>query len=535
MVAGALLTLLLLGGALGLTGCSNASGESSSQIQQGTTIELADGTVQGEVDGATRRFLGVPFAAPPLGDLRWRPPAPAVPWQGVLQANTFASPCPQGTSINGTPSENEDCLYLNVWTPDPAPSEPLPVMVWFHGGGNQSGSAADFIPLGVSGRFYDGRVLTETRNVVVVTVNYRLGAFGFFAHPDLAAEDSAYPYAGNQGLLDQRAALEWVQANVGAFGGDRDNVTIFGESAGSFDVCFQVVSPGSNGLFHRAISESGGCTTRQPTPADGAADAGRLAAALDCTGADSLACLRRVPTATVLAQALALSPGGAAEGLFNPVVDGGFLPDQPRRLFDSGQYSKVPYILGSNSDEGTLFFIGVTPVTNDAEYMAALSAMYGANAPEVAAVYPTANFASPQAALVRAFGDSILVCPTYDSARRAAAGGAPVYLYNFSHPIDLPALEPLMLGATHGVEIAYVFGSVPPPNAGDDKLARAVQGYWTGLAQSGDPNGDGLPQWPKYDAATDQRLNLDVDISVLSGFRRTECDFWWGIYDRNFQ
>src|SRR5262245_20092542 len=235
------------------------------KIQKGTLLHLANGDVQGAVDGKTRKFLGIPYAAPPVGPLRWRPPGPVTPWQTTLQATAFAGSCAQLASIQGPASENEDCLYLNVWTPDPAPSKPLPVMVWFHGGGNQQGAAGDPIPFpGVTGHFYDAHVLAQERDVVVVTINYRLNVFGFFAHAALASEDSAYPYAGNQGLLDQRFALEWVHDNIAAFGGNPKKVTIFGESAGSQDTCLQVASPGTKKLFHRAISESGGCTTRTP-------------------------------------------------------------------------------------------------------------------------------------------------------------------------------------------------------------------------------------------------------------------------------
>ena len=214
-------------------------------------------------------------------------------------------------------------------------------------------------------------------------------------------------------------------------------MTLFGESAGSHDTCLQVVSPGSRGLFHRAISQSGGCTTRHPTAAE-------------------------------------------------------------------------------------------------AEYLAALESRYGDLADEIAAVYPTANFSSPRAALARVVGDSSLVCGTYDSLRRAAAGGAPVYLYNFARPIPLAILEPLMLGATHGAEIAYVFGSVSPPEDMDLMLGLAMQGYWTRFARSGDPNGDGAVQWPLYADATDQRLDLDAEISVTAAFRRPECEFWWDVYDAEF-
>src|SRR5262245_12390651 len=463
------------------------------KIQKGTLIHLADGDVQGTVNGKTREFLGIPFAAPPTGDRRWRPPAPPTPWQGVLQANTFGPACAQTVSIQGGASDNEDCLYLNVWTPDPAPNKARPVMVWFHGGGNQNGSASDPVPFpGVPGRFYDGRALAEEHDVVVVTTNYRLNVFGFFPHSALAGEDASYPYAGNQGLLDQRAALQWVRANIAAFGGNPKLVTIFGESAGSFDVCFHMVAPGSRKLFRRGISESGGCTTHQPTAAQGAAAANAFTAAVGCGGAaDALACLRQVPVSTLLAN----TPGGLG---FGPVVDGGFLPDQPRTLFDSGHFARVPYLLGSNTDEGTLFFLGQPPVTTEDEYRAALQARFPTVADQVAATYPAASFPNPQAALARAFGDSILVCPTYDTARRAAAKGAHTYLYNFARVLPVPILLAVNLGAFHGSEIVYVFGSITMPTPDDTTLGETIRGYWTRFAQTGNPNGRGAPKWPRY-------------------------------------
>jgi para-nitrobenzyl esterase len=502
--------------------------EAARNVQEGTLIHLADGDVQGEVNGGTRQFLGIPYAAPPVGALRWRPPAPPIPWQGVLQANAFGSACAQVASIQGPASDQEDCLYLNVWTPNPAPAKPRPVMVWFPGGGNQNGSAGDPVPFpGVPGHFYDAHVLAEEQDVVVVTINYRLNAFGFFAHHALAAEDPAYPFAGNQGLLDQRAALEWVRANIIAFGGNPKKVTIFGESAGSEDVCFQIAAGAPRRLFRRGIGESGGCTTRQPTAAEGDSAAEAFTAAVGCRGAaDELACLRQLPTSTFLAH--------LAEGNFAPVVDGGFLPDQPRTLFDSRRYARIPYLLGSNSDEGTLFFVGVPPVTTEAEYLAALEARYGALAPQVAAVYPASDFPTPQDALVRAFGDSILVCSTYDTARRAAAGGANTYLYNFSRKIPIPVLQALGLGAFHGSEIVYVFGSITPPTPEDGPLGAMMRGYWARFARSGTPNVHGVFKWPRYTNAGDQRIDLDVEPSVLTGFRRRECDFWFGVYDAQF-
>jgi para-nitrobenzyl esterase len=508
----------------------------SRKIQKGTLIHLSDGDVQGGMNGNARQFLGIPFAAPPVGPLRWRPPAAVTPWQGVLPATDFAPACAQLASIQGPASNEENCLYLNVWTPDPAPKRPLPVMVWFHGGGNQQGSARDAVPFpGVPGHFYDAHVLSGERNVVVVTINYRLNVFGFFAHSALAAEDPSYPHAGNQGLLDQRAALQWVRQNILAFGGDPKKVTIFGESAGSEDVCFQMVSAGSRGLFQRGISESGGCTTRQPTAAEGAATAASLATAVGCGSAsDQLACLRQIPASTLLAS-LPGSGSTIVTGLsFEPVVDGGFLPDQPRTLFDSRHFARVPYILGSNADEGNLFFLGVPPVTNEAEYHAALVLRYGTLADQVEAVYPAANFASPQAALERAFGDEILVCTTYDTARRTAAGGAPAYLYNFNRELPIPILQQLMLGVFHGSEIVYVFGSITPPTPDDATVGETIRGYWTRLAKRGNPNGAGATKWPRYKDKTDKRLNIDVQTTVLTGFRRHECEFWWGLYDAEF-
>ena len=356
---------------------SAADGCHSGAIQPGTEIHLSGGALQGEVDGGARRFLGIPYAAPPVGTLRWRPPQPPQPWAGVRPATAFGSECPQIAQDDGTtPVGDEDCLYLNVWTPDPAPSQPLPVMVWFHGGGNQVSSADAQIPL-VGGLTFDGRVLAETRNVVVVTINYRLGVFGFFGHAALAAENPVYPFAGNQGLLDQRAALRWVRDNVRAFGGDPNDVTIFGESAGSTDVCFHVVSPGSGGLFHRAISESNGCTLHQRSAADAEAATAQLVSSVGCdASSDVLGCLRNVSAADLLNADPSKDVGG---GAFDAVVDGGFLPDQPRALFDTGHFNKVPYLLGSNADEGTGIFLDPTlqQIATADDYLAALQSFYG--------------------------------------------------------------------------------------------------------------------------------------------------------------
>jgi para-nitrobenzyl esterase len=497
-----------------------------------TLIHIDDGDVQGVVNGATRQFLGIPFAAPPVGALRWRPPQPVTPWVNTLDATSYSSPCPQLPSLTGTPSESEDCLYLNVWTPEPASAEPLPVMLWIHGGSNQVGSTGDGVPFpGFEGlRLYDGSTLAGQRNVVVVTTNYRVGIFGFFGHSDLAAEDASYPYTGNQGLLDQRAAMQWVQANIAAFGGNPNNVTIFGESAGSFDVCAHVVSPASSGLFHRAISESGGCSVGVRTAAQAATAADSVSAALGCDVAlDELACLRAAPVVDLL-DAAGIVPEGSETDL-GISVDGGFLPEHPRTLLDAGEFNKVPYILGANRDEGTLFFLESTPITTDEEYMAELFLRYGDYAPEIAALYPTALFQTPQDALVRVFGDSRLVCSTYDVARRVADAKARTYVYTFEQVPPLAFIDILGLGAFHGLEIAYVFGSIPPPTLIDETVGQQMQEYWTRFADRGKPKATHAKGWPRFKSKSWKILRFTNPLGTLKGYSRAQCDFWRTVYE----
>ncbi|MCC6846985.1 MAG: carboxylesterase family protein [Deltaproteobacteria bacterium] len=505
-------------------------------IQSGTSITLADGQVQGHLNGAAREFLGIPYAAPPVGARRWRPPVPNAPWAGALDASSYPPACAQLDALTSDGSESEDCLYLNVWTPDPAPAEPLPVMVWIHGGGDVAGASGNFVPFPPyeSYRLYDAHNLAGDRGVVVVSMNYRLGVLGFFGHAALTGEDPGYPYAGNQGLLDQRLALEWVRDNILAFGGDPANVTIFGESAGAWNVCAHVASPGSSGLFHRAISESGGCTVGIATGAESAARAADVTAAVGCGGApDVLACLRAAPVAALL------DAFGDSELDGTPIsIDGAFLPAHPRTLFDRGAFSHVPYMLGFNSDEGTLFFIGATPLASPAEYTAALTARYGALAPQVEAVYPVTSFPTPQDAFVRVVGDATLVCPTVDVARRVSAAKNPrTYVYNFARVIPLAFVNILDLGAFHGAEIPYVFNSVPAPNFFDAQLGSRMQEYWTSFARKGrNPGAAKSAAWPRFKERPWRMLRFDAPelatgITRIKHFRRAECEFWSSVYD----
>jgi para-nitrobenzyl esterase len=519
----------------------DGSPSDDAQATTGTIVQLRNGKVQGDVDRGTRRFRGIPYAKPPVGDLRWKPPAPAEAWTGVLKALDFKSECAQPAWVQGPEADSEDCLYLNVWAPDAAPSKPLPVMVWLPGGGNQNGGASDNSPLIGGELLYDGRNLAS-RDVIVVTINYRLGVFGFFSHPGLAAEGSP---SGNQGLLDQQAALQWVRDNIAAFGGDPKNVTLFGESAGSQDTCLQVVAPGSAGLFHKAISESGGCTTYRKTKAEAERQAAVFAEELGCSGASGqLSCLRGKSVKDLLIAPPVDGPdggaelpggsrfsGGTARWDFNPVVDGTVIPDQPRTLVNAGKFAKVPYVLGSNFEEGRLFLLGAAAVATDADYEAAVERLFGAAAPTVLKTYPAGDFPSRLDALVRIWGDFRLGCPTYESAQRFAKQGSSVYIYHFSR--TTPGLEGL--GPTHGTEMPYVFGTLAKPGSDDSALSDTMQGYWTRFAKASDPNGGSAPNWPPFDDASDKSMGFDVPPAVLTAFRRKECEMWESLYDAEFK
>jgi para-nitrobenzyl esterase len=522
-----------------LAGCGDDASETWGNAP---VVAVGDGRVAGDVMGGAVRFSKIPYAAPPLGALRWKAPAPPAKWQGTRHELAFSSACPQQASAQGAGSADEDCLYLNVWARHDKPQK-APVMVWIHGGGNFAGSASDPVPdplaTGALPLFYDGRFFAENHGVVVVTLNYRLGPFGFFSHPALASEGSP---SGNQGLLDQRMALRWVHDNIAAFGGDPDNVTIFGESAGSADVCYHVVSPGSRGLFARAISESGGCTvsptgSRDTTLADSAPQMEAFAAAAGCDGADVLGCLRAKDASQLLAHAMQPDPSGnffaRAAWRFEAVVDGegGFLPAPARTQFERGDVAHVPYLLGSNMDEGTLFTL-TTTVPDEAAYLRILTEGYGALAPRIAEHYPATAFGGDyRAALARVVGDAGLGCGTHDTARRARAAGLPVFMYTFNVPWKVSFG---ILGAAHGSEIGHVFGSPYQPDATDLRVSAEMNAYWASFARSGDPNHLGAAaEWPAFDPTPeghDRRLELDARFGVLDDFRKDECAFWRTIY-----
>jgi para-nitrobenzyl esterase len=512
--------------------CSWLAAACSEEKSDPSRVELPDGDVQGEIVGTdtqARQFLGIPYAKPPVGELRWKAPQKPEPWNNLRDATQFGKRCAQLMSarLQNAASDDEDCLYLNVWTPFPVTGNALPVMLWIHGGGNVNGSANEPVPFVNTGLFYTGQFLASNHGVVVVSINYRLGLFGFFEHPELTAEGSS----GNQALLDQQMAMTWVRDNIARFGGDPANVTIFGESAGSFNVCMHVAAPSSRGLFHRAISQSGGCTTLQRSKPDAEKAGAELGAQLGCDGPGALACLRGKAAAELMK-----SPDVAAGLGFDPSVDGTFMPDQPRNLYDAGDIAKVPYLLGSNTDEGTLFLPAPPPTTND-QYLAILQNDFGATtAPQIAIAYPVSNFEGamptpPAAALARVIGDSRLVCTTFDTAVRAATAGSSVFLYNFDIAVVIPGIY---LGATHGAELTSVFGTSPTFTAETRGASELMQRYWTNFARTGDPNGGSDPTWPAFGASSNVRLNLAIQPSVATDFRAKECAFWRAGYEMQF-
>jgi para-nitrobenzyl esterase len=520
--------------AVALGGCSDDAG---SDIPTGVDIPTEGGTVHGKVAGGSRAFLGIPYAAPPVGDLRWRAPQPAAPWQGVRDATEVGPICPQPnlvvTGLDGRSSE--DCLTLQVWSPEPAPSEPVPVMVWIHGGGYLWGAGSE--------TYYEGQRLVEVTGAVIVTLNYRLGPMGFLAHADLSAEEASHPSSGNYGIEDQQAALGWVQRNIHAFGGDPANVTIFGESAGGNSVCVHLVSPASRGLFHRGISESGLCASGYASASlAGAETAGAvLATALGCDGAGALACLRDKSIEEVF-DALpvpAETPGGPfydatdTRQAWGPVADGMVLPDTVTSLLLAGQAAPVPVLLGTNRDEGTLFHSPptITAVADEQEYRDALTRTFGAAVDAIVERYPPAAFDSANRALAEVTGDAFFVCPARRTAR-AIAAAAPTYLYAFQREPADPLLPDL--GVLHGAELAFVFGTDVPLGKvapGDEPLSLAMQAYWGRFAASGDPNGEGAVPWPRYDTSSDANIVLDLPIVGGSAHKREQCDFWDSLLD----
>ena len=449
-------------------------------------------------------YKGIPFAAPPTGKLRWREPQPVIPWDGVKVADTFGdSPMQDGIwrFLMSSPADiSEDCLYLNVWTPAKTNADRLPVMVWIYGGGFFSGMS--------SAKLYDGAQLAK-RGVVLVSIGYRVGPFGFLAHPELSQESGHG--SGNYGLLDQVAALRWVRENIAQFGGDPDRVTIFGESAGGISVAMLTVVPAAKGLFQRAIAESGGCMA--PLQTGQAMD--HAVPVLSLAEANGKAFLEQL-VATNLSAARALSASkiqhaGIKMGQFWPVADGWVLPGEAYRLYERSEFHDTPLLMGSNSDEGAMF---VHSHPSAKAFATQVRTHYGGYAEEVLAAYPHGNSTETFQSTKDIFRDTAFGWPTWATATlRERAKAHPTYVYYFDHSAPKE-------GSTHASEIAYVFGNLGGWGGGnkpaDKALAELMGQYWVNFAATGDPNGPGLPTWPAFATREQSAMIFDGHPSARS-------------------
>jgi para-nitrobenzyl esterase len=461
-------------------------------------LKTADGVLEGVIsaDGKVRTFKGIPYAAPPVGPLRWKAPQPPVPWTGVRQASEYGPRCMQGPiysdMIFHDAGPTEDCLYVSLWMPAVPAVPKLPVMVWIHGGGFQAGSTSE--PRQDAGNF-------SKKGVLIVTFNYRLGIFGFFSHPELAKE-SGHNASGNYGLLDQVAALDWVKKNIATFGGDPGNVTIFGESAGSFSVSALVASPLAKGLFQRAIGESGAFFHSRDLPLKPRAETEKMDAAFSKTalGTDSLRELRARPADEILKAAL------KEDRLrFAPNVDGYFLPEDVAAIYAKGKQAAVPLLAGWNLDEsgyGTLLG-GDAPTAEN--FRTHVRSLYGAGADGLLKLYPASTDAEARRSAQDLAGDRFIAYSTWkwlETHRKTAK--AAVYRYEFDQTLPLPANAPAGAEATapHAAEIEFVFQVLSsrrlPWRADDHKVSDLMGTCWSNFAKTGDPNGAGVPPWPRY-------------------------------------
>jgi len=457
----------------------------------GNPVEIADGLVEGTREDNLTIYRGIPYASPPVGELRWRPPARPQPWQGVLKATAFKPACPQiGAVVPGmeVQATREDCLYLNIWTAASRPTAPLPVMVWLYGGNNTNGSG--------SARLYWGDRLAH-KGVLVVTFNYRLGALGLLAHRDLSRE-SVHGVSGNYLLLDQIALLHWVQSNIAKFGGNPGNVTIFGQSAGAYDISNLMVSPLAKGLFQRAIAESGGdlgpVDTRDGPPSLQTAEQAGAAFAAQFHAA-TIAELRRLPVDTILSIPPPPLP---------PNVDGYVLPKSGSEAYADHDQQRADLLLGYTANDGA----PVMPADASA-YRSNVKRLYGDFADRILALYPSETDEQAKESWRRLQTEEGFAWQSITWARlNRQAGAHNTFLYVFSHvPPFLPYTK---IGVSHGAELSYVFG-FPPRNTFfkvesairadlDVHIGDEIQTYWTNFAKTGNPNGNDVPEWPAFDS-----------------------------------
>lgn len=497
-----------------------------------TLVAVESGLLRGREEDGAHAFLGVPFAAPPVGELRLAAPRPLEPWEGERSAEEHPPACAQYNWGGVDPSYQgvEDCLYLNVWTPaDRAPDARLPVLFFIHGGGNMGGSASEPIAHyaetypGDTTVMYEGARLAARGEAVVVVTNYRLGPLGFLAHTLLGIEES-----GNFGILDQVAALAWVQRNIEAFGGDPTRVLLFGQSGGAYDTCMHMTSPRSEGLFSRAMMMSGICYAHplalmETYTRDFLEEVG-------CAGrSDVLACLREQEDPRPLVTAMSAGPIGLGQFRIHPYVDGSLIPEQPFTALEEGRHADVPFVIGTTSEEYAHRYEGVT----DATLPTALQGVIGCapGTPQyqrVLELYPRASYPTARALVVDVVSDRNLTCTSRRIARVMTEQSAPVYRYQFRRALstDLRRGD----GAYHASDLFFLFQHMEggPFDANDED--RIVQehmlGYWTRFAESGDPSGAGATAWPEYDPDVERFLAIDVTTREEARLDQAQCDFW---------
>jgi para-nitrobenzyl esterase len=478
-------------------------------------VKIESGELKGAISNGVVSFKGIPFAAPPLGDLRWRAPQPVKPWTGVRAATAFGPDCLQvpfpSDAAPLSAGLNEDCLYVNVWAPVERGAKKLPVMVWIYGGG--------FVNGGTSPSIYDGTHFAE-RGVMLVSFNYRVGRFGFFAHPALSAETPKETH-GNYGYMDQIAALKWVKRNIEAFGGDASNVTIFGESAGGGSVLTLLTSPLSQGLFHKAIVQSGGgrdylmgprhLNKTSPQGPPSAEEIGvnfAKSVGIDGTDAKALAALRAQPADKVVAGLNMATMGMAATTYSGPMIDGEIVRESPQLALLSGRWAKVPVMTGANSAD-----IGFPR----AKTMDELFAQFGTDAEKANAAYNSEKIDNVFLVGWKIAADQMMVEPARFVARAVAASGVTAYEYRFSYVAEYQ--RAMFKGALHATEIPYIFKTAAAAHPGkitakDEELSDKANAYWVNFAKTGDPSGAGLVKWPAYKADTDLIMDFTNDGPV---------------------
>jgi para-nitrobenzyl esterase len=482
------------GGGTTTSSASTGSGGSGGERVCPTSVEpgpgvvlVREGAVKGIKKGKTWVYKGVPYAAPPVGALRWKRPVAHACWDGALAATDYGAMCAQLDDM-GAVKGSEDCLTMNLWVPaDASADKPVPVLFFIHGGGNVQGSSSVHVG---NTALYDGQALSELGHVAVVTLNYRLGPFGWLAHPALAEGEPAA--SGNYGALDQVFALRWAKENLPAFRADPSRLMVFGESAGGQNTCTLLASPLAKGLFSSALIESGGCAAERRSDAE--AFAATWAEKAGCAEAPDLAaCLRALPAGDVATLVPSKVEVAGKQGPYQPIVDGYLLAAPPLEVIEGGAHNHVPVVMGANEHETGA---SVPGAMSEAEYEAAVKALLPSFAAEILAHYPASSFPTPRDAFVAVTSDAKFICPVRRTLRALAKAQAePVYRYHFTHVLDNVGPAQKQKGAFHGLELFFVFGQLDvagyKPSPGEKGLALAIQTYWTRFGATGSPTEEG--------------------------------------------